>query len=227
MAHDQYTVLSRNDLPQRLGLYTGFHAGIFLHLLALAPIIGDTLRRLDHRLVAAAPQRQVDSVPGKFIILRIGQTIQTHANTHGHCHLVSDVDRLYLFQQVKPVLLKLGYRFFPQDHQILVLLHLLADAVQPGDILIHLPVDQGDEQGTPYLLHALQRLLIVVQIDHPHRQALVIHFLQRDMERCLVKEIHDDQITVIILGFKHIIMLHHIIQGNLLQPGLIIIALKL
>ncbi len=103
--HHQYRVFGGDDLPQCMSLHPGLHSGIFLHLLALAAIISDTFRGLNHRLVPPPAQGQVYGVAGKLIILGISQTVQTHAYADGDSHLIADIDCLDLLQQFKAVLL--------------------------------------------------------------------------------------------------------------------------
>ena len=157
VAHHQHLVLARDNLPKGMGLHAGLHAGILLHLLALAAIVGDALRRLDDGLVAAPAQGQIDGIAGEFIVLGIGQAVQPYADADGHRHLVADIDRLDLLQQVEAGLLELGHRPLAHDGQVLVLLQLLADAVEGGDVFVHLPVDQRNQKGAAHLFHAVQR----------------------------------------------------------------------
>ena len=130
-------------ISRSMSFYSCLDTGILLYLLALAAVVGNALRRLDDRLVTAASQRQINGGTGKLVVLRIGQSIQTDTDTDGHRHLVADVHRLDLFQQIKTVLLQLCHCFFPHDYQILVLLQLLADTIQCRNVFIYLTVDQA------------------------------------------------------------------------------------
>ena len=110
-------------------------------------------------------------------------------------------------------------RLLAHDDEIFIFLQLPADAVQRGNVLIHLPVDQRDQQRSSDFFHALQRLVIVVQIDQAHRQRLVVHLPQGDLQRRLVEQIQGDQITVISFGLNDITVFSHLAQGDLLQLG--------
>ena len=181
MPHNDDTVFTCDDLTQRLCLHARLYSRIFLHLLALAAIIRNIFRRLYNGLIAAPSKRQIDRISCKLVILRIGQPVKPHTDTQCDCHLIADVDRLHILQHIKPVLLKLRHRLFPHNHQILILLHLLGDAVQRGNIFIDFSVYQGDQKGTPDLLHALQRLIVIIQINKPHRKALVVNLSEGDL----------------------------------------------
>ena len=208
-----------------MSFYSCLDTGILLYLLTLAAVVGDALRGLNHGLIPATSQCQINGGAGEFIVLCISQAIQTNTDTDGHCHFIADVYGLDLFQQIETVLLQLCYRFFPHDYQILVLFQLLADTVQRCNVLVHLTVDQCDQQGSADFLNALQRFLIVVQIDHAYAQTLVIHFLQCNMQCRLIKEIDGNQITVIAFCINHIAVFRHLLQRNLAEFGHILTAL--
>ncbi len=205
-------------------LYTRLHSCILLYLLALSAVIGGAFRRLDHRLIAAAPQCKVDGIPGKLVILRIGKAVQTNTDTDGHRHLVADVHRLDILQQVKPGFLQLRHGFLAHDHKIFVFLKFFHNSVQRGDILVHLSVDQCDQERSSDLLHTLQRLLVVVQIQKPHCKALIVHLLQGNMQRRLIKQVYRDQVAVVALRLDHIAVFRHFLQGNALELCNIILA---
>ena len=71
----------------------------------------------------------------------------------------------------------MGCRLLTHDYQIFVLLKLLTDTIQRCDIFVYLTVDQRDQKGSSDLLHALQRLVIIIQINERHRKRLVVHLL--------------------------------------------------
>ena len=210
--HNDDAVFPGDDLPECLRLDSRFHPCIFLYLLAFSAVVCHVLRRLNHRLIAASAKRKIDGISRKLIILRIGKPIKPHTNTQRHRHLVADIDRLHILQHIKPVFFKLCHRFLPQNHQILVLLQLLRYSVQRGNILIHFSVNQCDQERTPYLLHALKRLVIVIKINKPHRKTLVINLPQRNLKCRLIKEIDGYQITVIVLRLYDIAVHHHLFQ---------------
>ena len=162
--HDNNLVFAENDFLQRLGFYPGLYPCILLYLLALAAVIHSIMGSLDHRLVTAPPQSQIDCIPGELIILGISKPVQAHADADSHRHLVPYIYCFYIFQQIKPVLLQRRNRFFPHNNQELVLFYLFADAIQACNILIYLSVNQCEEEGTPNLFHAFQRFFIIIQI---------------------------------------------------------------
>ena len=129
-----------------MSLNTGLNTGVLLHLLALSAIIADLLRRLDHTLVAAAAQSQVDGRSGKLIILGIAQPVQADADTYGNRHLIANIYGFHILQKFETLLTHLGYRFLTQHRQILVLFNFLADSVETGNILVHFPVNQRHQQ---------------------------------------------------------------------------------
>ena len=147
----------------------------------------------------------------------IGQTIQSDTDTDGYGHLVADVNSLHFFQQIKTALLQLCYRFFTHDHEVLVLLQLFADTVQGSDVFVHLTVNQCDQQRPADFFHALQRFLVVIQVDHAHREALIIYFLQCNMQRSLIKQIYGDQIAVVPFRIDHIAVFRHLLKRDLAE----------
>ena len=91
------------------------------------------------------------------------------------------------------VLLQQHERLLAQDDQVLVLFDLAADAVDRGDVLVDLSVDQGDEERAADVLDGLQRLLVVVQIDEAEHQALVVDFADRELDRRLIEQVERDE----------------------------------
>ena len=187
--HNDDAVLTCDDLTQRLRFHSRLHPRIFFHLLALAAIVSDIIRCLDHSLVAAPPQRQIDGISRKLIILGISQPIKPHADTQRHSHLIADIDRLYILQYIEPVILELSHRFLAQDHQIFILLKLLRYSVQRRNIFIDFSVDQRDQQRAPDFFHTLQRLVIIVKIDQTHGQRLVVHFAECNLQCRLIEHV--------------------------------------
>ena len=183
---------------QRMGLYTRFHAGILLHLLALSAIIADLFGRLHHRLITAASQGQIDRRPGKFIILRIGESVQADPDADRNRHFVADIDRFHIIKDIKTLLAHLRHRLFAQDHEVFILLHLPADPIKTSHILIDFSVDQRDQKGAPHFFHTFKRLVIIVQIDRSHSQGLVIILFQGDLQGCFIEQIHGEQAALIL-----------------------------
>ncbi len=177
MPHDKNRILCGDDFTQCQSFYTGLYAGIFLYLLALTAIVGNTFRCLDNCLVTTTTQRKINGISCELIVLCIAKSVQTNTDTNGHRHLITDINRLNLFQKVKSGFLKLCDCLLPENNEILVLLQLFADAIQTGNILIDLSVNQCGQKGTAYLFYAFQGLLIIVQINHSGRKALIVHFL--------------------------------------------------
>ena len=200
MSHNENTLFPADDLPQRLCLYPGFYSGVLFYLLALSSKVHQIIRRLYHCLISPASQRKVDSVSGKFIILRIGKAVIAHADADGHCHFISDIDGFYFIQKIKLIVPQGFDRLFAENYHILVLFDFFADTVQRGNIFIYLSVDQRHQKRSSDLLHAFQRLVVIVKIDHPHCKALIIHLLQCDPQCGLIKKIKGDEIPFIVLS---------------------------
>ena len=225
MSHHKHLVFTGDDFPQGVGLHTGLHTGILLHLLAFTAVVSDTFRGLDNGLVTAPPQRQIYGIAGKFIILGIGESVQTHTDADGYCHLIADVDRLDLLQKVKTGFLQLGYHALAHNQQILVFLQLFADSVKSRNIFVDFSVYQCNQQGPADLFHAIQRLVIIVQVNHPHGQTLVIHLSQRNPQRGLVIEVYGNQIAIVRRTVNHVAVFRHLLQGNLPELCHILISL--
>ena len=224
MSHDEHKILAGDNLAECMRLHPRLHSCIFLYLLALAAVIGNALRRLDDRLIAAASQRKINGIARELIVLGIGQSVETDTDAERHRHLVSDVDRLHFLQQIKAALLQLCNHLLPENDKIFVLLELLADAVIAGNVFVDLTVDQRDQQRTSDLLYALERFLVVVEVNHSHGKTLVIHLLQGNVQRRLVIQIDRDQIAVVVLRLDHVAVLCHFLQRNLLEFGNVFIA---
>ena len=153
--HDNHLILGGNDLPKRLGLYSRLYSGVLFHLLALPAKIDGIVRRLDYRLVSTPSKGQINGISRKFIILRIGEAVKTDPNADRHRHLISNINRLHIAEQVKLVFLQKGNRLFAENNHIFVFLDLFADPVIGRNIFVYLSLNQGCEKGAPYLLHAL------------------------------------------------------------------------
>ena len=215
MPHNQYTLLAGDNFPQGLSLYSGLYPGIFLYLLALSSVISNILRRFHYRLVTAPAQGKINGIAGKFIILRITQSVQSDPDADSHCHFVSDIDGFDLLQKIEFAGSECLRRFPAKDNHILVLLYLLTDTVLSRNIFIHLSVDQCNQQGTPYLLHTLKGFIIIIQVNQSHCQALIFDFLKGNPKGRLVKQIKSDQIPFIIFRVDNITAAQHFPQGNL------------
>ena len=190
MAHDQQPVLIFHQFPEGVGLHAGLHPGGLLHLLGFAAVILNLIRILHHRLVASAAQGHVDGGSGILVVLAVGVAVHTDPDAQGHRHVVADVDGLYVLQNGEPVLLDPGNVLLLDGKEIFVLLHLFHDAVHTGDIFVDLAVDEGGQQGAPHFLHALQRLIVVVQVNEPGHQLLVVDLLHVLEGLSLVQQVH-------------------------------------
>ena len=160
-----------------MGLHAGLHAGGLLHLLGLAAVILDLIPVLHNRLVAAPPQSHVDGGPGVLIVLSVGLPVHTDSDAQGHRHIVADIYSLYILQDGEMLLLHLQHVLPLHHKEVFVLFQLLYNALQAPDVLVDLPVNQGDQEGSPNLLHALQCLVIIIQVNQSGHQLLIIHLL--------------------------------------------------
>ena len=71
VSHNIDFIFDGNNFLERMRLDSRFDTRTLLNLLALSSVIGNILRHLHNRLIAAAPKRYVYRITGKFIILRI------------------------------------------------------------------------------------------------------------------------------------------------------------
>ena len=132
---------------------------------------------------------------GKFIVLRVGEAVQSESKTERDCHLVTDTDLLDILQNVKMPLLQGLQRFFAQDDQIFVFFDLAAQAVDRADILVYFPVDQGCKQSFAHLLDRINNFVVVVDIEQTDRKTLVIHFLDSQPHRRIINKTQGDNIS--------------------------------
>ena len=187
-----------------MGLHAGLHAGGLLKLLRLAAIIADLGAVLDYRLITAPAQRHIDRCPGKLIIAAIAVAVHPHADTQRNRHIIADIDCLHLLQKGKAILLKNLGRLLLYDKQILILFQLLDNPVQVCDVLVDLPIDQGGQERAAHLLHTLQRLVIIIQINQSGHQLLPVDLLLVKELLRLIKQVDPhQQIPALALGHAH------------------------
>ena len=177
MAHHEYLILDRYELPQGFRLYPGLHAGILGSLLSLSSIIGNAFSILNDCLVSASCQRQIDRHAGIVITLGIGVATKAKADAKRRWNSISDIDGLHVLKQGELILLQLLKILLLKDDEVLIILHLLNDAVHLGDILVNLPIHQSHQKGLSHLFHAAHDLIIVIDIDQARNQPLLFRLL--------------------------------------------------
>ena len=175
---------------------------------------------LDHRLVSAPSQGHIDGRPGKFVVLHVGLPVHAQTDAQGHCHLIADIDGLYLLKDGKTILPERLHVFLLDGKKVLVLLNLLYHPVQTGNVLADLSVDEGRQKGTAHLLHALQCLVVVVQIDQAADHLLVVDLLLILEHAGLVKQIDRNHFLLgfVQLQFLLLIRLHVHIHRTQIHP---------
>ena len=168
---------------------TCLDTGRFFQLLRFAAVVADLRAILDDRLIAAASQRHINRRSRILIVADVAVAVHTHADTQRDSHIISDINRLDILQDRKAALLNL-FRVLLLDHkQILVIFQLLDDTFHRHKILRNFPVNQGNQQGTAYLLDTLQRLVVVVEINKSRHQTLVVDLLLAAQNLRLIAEI--------------------------------------
>ena len=168
---------------------TCLDTGRFFQLLRFAAVVADLRAILDDRLIAAASQRHINRRSRILIVADVAVAIHTHTDTQRDSHIISDINRLDILQDRKAALLNL-FRVLLLDHkQILVIFQLLDDTFHRHKILRNFPVNQGNQQGTAYLLDTLQRLVVVVEINKSRHQTLVVDLLLAAQNLRLIAEI--------------------------------------
>ena len=165
MSHNDELVLGFQELLEGLGLHTGLYPGVLLHGLGLASEVLDALACLQHHLIAAPAQSQVQTGPCRLVAGLIGLRLHAHADAEGQRQVVSDIDGLYVLQDGEAVLHHL--MDVPVHHQenVFVLFQLLYDALHGGNVVADLSVHKGCEQGPADLLHPFHGLIVIVQAD--------------------------------------------------------------
>ena len=189
MSHDQHLILRIHQFAHRMRFDTCLDTGRFFQLLRFAAVVADLRAILDDRLIAAASQRHINRRSRILIVADVAVAVHTHTDTQRDSHIISDINRLDILQDRKAALLNL-FRVLLLDHkQILVIFQLLDDTFHRHKILRNFPVNQGNQQGTAYLLDTLQRLVVVVEIDKSRHQTLVVDLLLAAQNLRLIAEI--------------------------------------
>ena len=187
MPHYDNLVLCRDELPQCLRFYTGFHAGILGGLFLLSTEIGNAVAVFDHRLVAAAGECQINGHACELIAQCIGGRIQTQTDTERGGAGISDINLLYFLKNGELVLCDRPVAGLFDNDKIFVLLHLLDDAVHIINILIDLTVNKRHEKRLADFLHTFHHFIVIVNIDQTRDHPLVLIF------------------TDILIQFRHIL----------------------
>ena len=107
MAHDKDRISGIENLLERLRLDSRLDTRTLFHLPALSAVVGDVLRVLDDGLIAATAKRQINGVSREFIILRIGESVQTDSYTQCDGHFITDLDCFGILEQIEVILLQL------------------------------------------------------------------------------------------------------------------------
>ena len=112
-----------------MGFYSCFYAGRLFKLQALASKIGCLMGIFDDDLISAASQSQIDSSPCQ--LLAFGKTGCAYAKAHGQCdrHLISDLYRLDILQDIKSVFTQLIKGSLRHGDEKLVLFKALYDGI--------------------------------------------------------------------------------------------------
>ena len=79
------------------------------------------------------------------------------------------------------LILHFRYGFLSQDDKVFILLHLTADAVDTGDVLIDLSVYESGKEALLDFLDTFHGFIEVVQVDHSNAEGLVVEFLECDV----------------------------------------------
>ena len=196
MTHNHDFVLAHHKLSEGMGFYTGFYTGALAHLLGFTAEISHLVTVFDHYLITAPAQSQINGNTGILIILGIAGGINPDANTDGHCHIISDIDRLYILQDIKPLLLQFLQRALAHDKNKFIFLQLLDQTVYLTEILIQLSLYQSHQKRPSYFFYAVQGLLIVVQIQQSRYQLLIFFLTDIPVQFRLVKKIQCGQIVM-------------------------------
>lgn len=185
-----------------MGLDSGLNTGGLLQLLGFSSIILDLFPVLYHGLIAAAAQGHVDGGPGVLIVADIRIAVDADPDTQGNGHLISDINRLYILQETEPLRLQGRHIFLLDGKEIFVLFHLFYDAVDSGNIFADLPVNEGHQKRPAHLLHALQRFIIVIQINKTCHHFLVRDGLHIFMDLCLVIKVYGQHLLLRLLAWQ-------------------------
>src|SRR5699024_3469722 len=105
MSHNHYLILAHHKFSEGMGFYTGLYTGALAHLLRFTTEISHLIPVLDHHLVTAAPQSQVNGNTGIFVILGVTGGVNANTDADGHRHVISYIDSLYILQDIKPFFL--------------------------------------------------------------------------------------------------------------------------
>ena len=101
MAHDKNLVLVYENFAKRLSFYSGLYTRILFGRLALAAVVLNVARRFDNRLVTATAECKVDCGSCKFIVLTVGKSVESDADTKSNRSFVTDTYGLDFFKNIE------------------------------------------------------------------------------------------------------------------------------
>ena len=196
VGHDENLLLILQQFLEGLCLDAGFHPGGLLGTGALAAEIGHIVSVLHGYLITAASERQTN---GHLCIFKgIQETLLggTDADGQGHGDLISHIQILYIIQQGETVILQGLHVFLAEDEKILVILQMLYDGVDVGQVHVDLPVNQRIQDRMLYLLQGIHDLIIIVDIDQAGDHLLIIGLLLQPSLICHIKQVKHDHNVV-------------------------------
>ena len=225
MSHNKHRILGRDDFLHRLRLDSCLDTGALFDLLGLAAVVNDVVGHLDDRLISASSERKVNRVARELIVLRVGQPVHADADAERDRHFVADVHCFDVGKELEMRLLQLSQRLLPQNDQVLVLLDLAADAVDRRNIFVDLTVDQGSQERTADIFHAVKRFFVIVHVDEADDNALVIHFLNCQPDRRFVKQIQRDQGVLVAGRLDNVTVFLYLVERDTLHLNPVVAAL--
>ena len=115
-------------------------------------------------LITASSEGQVYGISRIYVVFIILIALYTDSDTECDRHLVADLYSLDLIEHLELVLLHAVKVLVLEHHEVFVVFYLSDKSVILGKILVYTPVDKCNEQRPLYVLYAVERLIIVVNI---------------------------------------------------------------
>ena len=101
MTHDDDLLLALNELSESMRFDSRLYAAAFLHGLRPGAEISNVIAVADDNLVTATAEREIDGKTRVIHVRTVGSLPHTDADTHGHGHIVTDIDRLDLLENAE------------------------------------------------------------------------------------------------------------------------------
>ena len=193
MSHYDDIVCNLDKLSECMCLDSCLDSCIFLDSGALSSEEGGLVALLDHGLVTSTPKCKVNRSARHLIILVKIIVPCGNTYTQRNRHRISDICCPDLLKNRKLIRPKLFKVLIIEYQKILILLKLLDNTIAIGNILAYLSLNQSGKERTPEFVYALERFIIIIYIDKPYNNSLIMKLLDILLYIRLIKKINRHQ----------------------------------